>query len=267
MQVSFKHNERGLDGNPIALELKNLGFSYETSHGQYQVFKDININIHTNEFFCIIGPSGCGKTTLINIIAGFERPTTGQVLEKGSEIRDVSPKRALVFQQDAVFPWLTVYKNIEYGLKIKNIPVTQRREIVEKYMRIVGLTGFEEAYSRELSGGMKKRVDLARALVNNPEILLMDEPFGSVDAITKEKLQIEVTQIWEQSKMTVVFITHDLEEALFLGDRIAIMQHIQTKIPIEVFDVPFGRPRDIYLKEEVDFQNMRRYLIKAFKLL
>ena len=267
MQEGYEYDERGQDGSLIALELKNLGFSYATRQGQYQVFKEVNINIRKNEFFCIIGPSGCGKTTLINIIAGFERPTTGRVLEKGSDITDVSPRRALVFQQDAVFPWLTVYKNIEYGLKIKNIPVIKRKETVEKYMSIVGLTGFENAYSRELSGGMRKRVDLARAIVNNPEILLMDEPFGSVDAITKEKLQLEVTQIWEQSKTTVVFITHDLEEALFLGDRIAIMQHIRTNIPIEVFDVPFGRPRDIYLKEEVKFQNMRRYLIKAFKLL
>lgn len=267
MQESYKYREKAPEGGNIALELINLGFSYETRNGQFQVFKDINIEIRKNEFFCIIGPSGCGKTTLINIIAGFERPTIGQVLEKGSEITEVSPKRALVFQQDAVFPWLTVYKNIEYGLKIKNIPVTQRRETVKKYIEIVGLSGSEKAYPRELSGGMRKRVDLARALVNNPEIMLMDEPFGSVDALTKEKLQIEVTQIWEQSKMTVVFITHDLEEALFLGDRIAIMQHIRTHIPIEVFNVPFGRPRDIYLKEEVDFQNMRRYLIKAFKLL
>ncbi len=257
----------GVMRNNYAVELKNLGFSYDTKHGKYEVFRNIDIRIHKNEFFCIIGPSGCGKTTLINIIAGFESPTEGKVYEDGTEIKEVSHKRALVFQQDAIFPWLTVYKNIEYGLKIRKIPLTTREEIVKRFIRIVGLTGFENAYPRELSGGMRKRVDLARALANDPKILLMDEPFGSVDALTKEKLQIEVTAIWEKSKKTVIFITHDLEEALFLGDRIAIMQHINTNIPLRIFKVPFGRPRNIFLKEDVGFQNMRRNLIQEFKLI
>jgi len=250
-----------------ALELKNLGFSYDTKDGKYEVFRDINIQIRYNEFFCIIGPSGCGKTTLLNIIAGFELPTVGKAYEEGGKIREVSYKRAVVFQQDAVFPWLSVYKNIEYGLKVRKVDQDTREETVKRLIEIVGLTGFENAYPKELSGGMRKRVDLARALANDPKILLMDEPFGSVDAITKEKLQMEVTQIWEKSKITVFFITHDLEEALFLGDRIAIMQHISKNIPLKIFDVPFGRPRNIFLKEEADFQKMRRELIEKFKLL
>ena len=253
--------------NSSAIELKNLGFAYSTKSGKYEVFKDINIQIRHNEFFCVIGPSGCGKTTLLNIIAGFEFPTVGTAYEEGSEIKGVSYKRSVVFQQDAVFPWLSVYKNIEYGLKVRKIPPDIREETVKRLIDIVGLTGFEQAYPKELSGGMRKRVDVARALANDPKIVLMDEPFGSVDAITKEKLQIEITQIWEKSKMTVFFITHDLEEALFLGDRIAIMQHISQNIPFKIFEVPFGRPRNIFLKEEADFQKMRRELIEEFKLL
>lgn len=253
--------------NSYAIELKNLGFAYNTQGGKYEVFKDINVQIRHNEFFCVIGPSGCGKTTLLNIIAGFEFPTVGTAYEGGCEIKGVSCKRSVVFQQDAVFPWLSVYNNIEYGLKVRKIPQDIREETVKRLINIVGLTGFEQAYPKELSGGMRKRVDVARALANDPEIVLMDEPFGSVDAITKEKLQIEVTQIWEKSKMTVFFITHDLEEALFLGDRIAIMQHISKNIPFKIFEVPFGRPRNIFLKEEADFQKMRRELIEEFKLL
>lgn len=253
-------------GNNI-MEIKNLGFAYETDHGKYEVFRNINLNIKNNEFFCVIGPSGCGKTTLLNIIAGFESPTEGAVYKDGVEIKGVSHERAVVFQQDAVFPWLTVYQNVEYGLKVRNIPPKIREEKVKQFLGIVGLTGFEKAYSRELSGGMRKRVDLARALANDPEILLMDEPFGSVDAMTKEKLQIELTEIWESSKKTVIFVTHDLEEALFLGDRIAIMQHIRTNIPLKIIDVQFKRPRKFYLKEDPEFQSLRRNLIEEFRLI
>ena len=247
-----------------ALEIKNLGFAYEINRGSYEVFRNVNINIKNNEFFCIIGPSGCGKTTLLNVIAGFESPTEGTVCEDGIEIKGVSHERAVVFQQDAVFPWLTVYQNVEYGLRVRNVSPKVRGGRVKQFIRIVRLAGFEKAYPRELSGGMRKRVDLARALANNPKILLMDEPFGSVDALTKERLQIELTEIWENTKKTVIFVTHDLEEALFLGDRIAIMQHIKTDIPLKIIDVPFKRPRK---KEDPEFQSMRRNLIDEFKLI
>ncbi|MBN2322191.1 MAG: ABC transporter ATP-binding protein [Spirochaetes bacterium] len=248
------------------LKIRNLSFSY-TGDECNMIFKNINIDISENEFFCIIGPSGCGKTTLLNIIAGFETATGGSVLQSGVEIKNVSHERAVVFQQDAVFPWLTVYQNIEYGLKVRNIPHEIREKRVREYLDVVGLTGFEDRYPRELSGGMKKRVDLARVLVNDPEMLLMDEPYGSLDALTKEKLQISLTEIWEHSRKTVVFVTHDLEEALFLGDRIVIMQHIKFNIPLRIIDVPFKRPREIFLKEEPEFQRMRRELLQEFKLL
>lgn len=249
------------------IDIINLGFSYNTSKGDYRVFKDVNLQIREDEFFCVIGPSGCGKTTLLNNIAGFEKASEGRLLYRGKEIDGVSYKRALVFQADAVFPWLTVYKNIEYGLKIREVPKKERAEKVKELIAVVGLKGFENLYPKELSGGMKKRVDLARALVNDPDILLMDEPFGSLDAMTKEILLLELTKIWEKNRMTVVFITHDLEEALFLGDRVAIMQHIKTEIPFKIFDVPFQRPRNIHLKENIEFQKMRNTLIQEFKLL
>ncbi len=251
----------------IVLDIIDLGFSYNSTSGEYMVFQDVNLQIRKDEFFCIIGPSGCGKTTLLNNIAGFEKVSKGSLLYKGKEIEGVSYKRALVFQQDAVFPWLTVFKNIEYGLKLRDTPVKIRLEKVKELISLVGLNGFENSYPKELSGGMKKRVDLARALSNEPDMLLMDEPFGSLDAMTKEILQLEVTKLIEKNKITVVFITHDLEEALFLGDRIAIMQHITTGIPFKVFNVPFQRPRDIHLKEHLEFQKMRSNLISEFKLL
>lgn len=261
------NEERSDPRRPTCLELKDLGFSYETRKGKYQVFRNLDLTVCSNEFFCIIGPSGCGKTTLLNILAGFEQPTEGQVTEDGEPINGVSPKRALVFQQDAVFPWLTVRKNIEYGLRFKEVAEDERRRKVQELVETVGLTGFEDAYPRELSGGMRKRVDLARSLACDPRILLMDEPFGSLDAITKERLQLEVTAIWERHRTTIVFITHDLEEALFLGDRVAIMQHIKANIPFRIFDVPFARPRTMYLREDPQFQSMRRRLIEEFKLL
>jgi NitT/TauT family transport system ATP-binding protein len=265
--IGSPRDERRPDLGTVCLELKNLGFSYETRKGKYQVFRNLDLTVRSNEFFCIIGPSGCGKTTLLNILAGFEEPTEGQVSEDGELINGVSPKRALVFQQDAVFPWLTVRKNIEYGLRFKDMSEEERRRKVRDLIEIVGLVSFEDAYPRELSGGMRKRVDLARSLACDPKILLMDEPFGSLDAITKEKLQLEVTAIWELRRMTIVFITHDLEEALFLGDRVAVMQHIKTNIPFRIFDVPFERPRTMYLRENQQFQGMRRRLVEEFKLL
>ena len=249
------------------IDIINLGFSYNTSKVDCRVFKDVNLQIREDEFFCIIGPSGCGKTTLLNNIAGFEKVSEGRLLYRGKEIDGVSHKRTLVFQQDATFPWLTVYKNIEYGLKIRKVPEKERSEKVKELIALVGLRGAENLYPKELSGGMKKRVDLARALVNDPDILLMDEPFASLDAMTKEVLLLELTKLWEKNRMTVIFITHDLEEALFLGDRVAIMQHINTGIPFKIFDVPFQRPRDIYLKENNEFQKMRINLIQEFKLL
>lgn len=254
------------------IEIKNLSFSYELLKIRLRiikeivfVLKDISFSINDNEFFCLIGPSGCGKSTLLKILAGFETPTTGEILDDGKKISGVSYERAMVFQEDAVFPWLNVHGNVEYGLKVRGISKEIREEKVSHAINLVGLKGFEKLLPRELSGGMKKRVDLARVLANEPKILLMDEPFGSLDAMTKEILQEKLINIWENSKKTILFITHDIEEALFLGDRIAIMQSVKNGGSVEFFNIPFKRPRNIYLKEEQKFQKMRRDLVELFK--
>jgi len=247
------------------LKIKNLSFTYGNGEDAYEVFKNINVDINDNEFFCVIGPSGCGKSTLLKVIAGFMEPTHGFISEDGKAVRGVSYKRAMVFQEDAVFPWLTVYKNVEYGLKARGIQKEDRDKIVKKYINIVGLNGFEEAYPRQLSGGMRKRVDLARVLANDPQIFLMDEPFGSLDALTKEMLQSKLIEIWALSKKMVLFVTHDVEEALYLGDKVAIMQHINKGDEFKVYNVPHERPRNLSLKQNNSFQKFRRKLVEELK--
>lgn len=247
------------------LELKGLGFSYGVGRKAFPVFRGVDLSIADNEFFCVIGPSGCGKTTLLNIVAGFETPTEGSVTENGVPVQGVSHERAMVFQDDAVFPWLTVYQNVEYGPKVRGVPKSRREREVPTFISLVGLSGFENLLPKELSGGMKKRVDLARALANGPRILLMDEPFGALDAMTKEMLQVELTTLWERDKKTVLFITHDVEEALFLADRVAIMAPLGAGGDFELFEVPFERPRNVRLKEDPAFQRMRRELVTRFE--
>lgn len=247
------------------IELKRLSFAYQGRNGLLPVFEDIDLVVETNEFFCIIGPSGCGKSTLLKIVAGFEKPSSGVVTHNGVKIKGISPKRAMVFQDDAVFPWLTVQQNVEYGLKVRGIPIERRRAESRRLIDLVGLTGFEALYPKQLSGGMRKRVDIARALANQPQVLLMDEPFGALDAMTKEMLQVELTRIWENERKTVLFITHDVEEALFLGDRVAIMPPHSSGGTLEIVEVPFKRPRDVSIKEDPEFQRIRRQLILRFE--
>lgn len=249
------------------LEIKDLSFSYENAKKRVskEIISHVSMTIADNEFFCILGPSGCGKSTLLKILAGFEMKGAGSVMDNGKEITNISYERAMVFQEDAVFPWLDVYSNIEYGLKVRRIPREERKETVNHFIELVGLKGFEKLYPKELSGGMKKRVDLARVLANDPRIMLMDEPFGALDAMTKENLQEQLVQIWENSKKTIVFITHDIEEALFLGDRVAIMQPIRFGGEIHIHEIPFERPRRLSIKENPDFQKMRRSLIDELK--
>ncbi len=243
------------------LEFKDVGFSYNTDKKkEYTVFNHINLTVKDHEFFCIIGPSGCGKSTLLKNVAGFCMPTAGEILDDTQLIRGISYERAMVFQEDAVFPWLTVYDNIAYGLKARHVAEEKIKETVAIYINMVGLNGNENTFPKELSGGMRKRVDLARVLVNDPKMILMDEPFGSLDSFTKEILQVKVTEVWEQTKKTILFVTHDIEEALFLGDRIMVMQHIKAGGSYKCYEVDFPRPRDLYLKEDPNFQHLRREL-------
>ncbi len=204
---------------------------------------DVTFCVEHNEFFSIVGPSGCGKTTLLNLLAGFEQPSRGELRVGGEPITEPGWERAVVFQEYALFPWYTVRDNICYGLQRKRLPEAEQRRIAEHYIGLVGLRGFESRYPRELSGGMRQRVSIARALAVNPSILLMDEPFGSLDIQTREYMQDELLKIWQREPKTVIFVTHSIDEAIKLSDRIAIMAPRPGRVE-EIKSVEFARPRD-----------------------
>jgi NitT/TauT family transport system ATP-binding protein len=204
---------------------------------------DVTFQVEKNEFFSIVGPSGCGKTTLLNLLAGFEQPTRGELRVGGKVITQPGWERAVVFQEYALFPWYTVSQNIRYGLQRKRLPEAEQRRLVDHYIGLVGLRGFESRYPRELSGGMRQRVSIARALAVNPSILLMDEPFASLDIQTREYMQDELLKIWQREPKTVIFVTHSIDEAIKLSDRVAIMGPRPGRIE-EIKTVDFERPRD-----------------------
>ncbi len=205
---------------------------------------EVDFGVERNEFFSIVGPSGCGKTTLLNLLAGFEQPTRGELRVDGELITSPGWERAVVFQEYALFPWYTVSDNIRYGLKRKHVPEGEQNRLIEHYIGLVGLRGFEGRYPRELSGGMRQRVSIARALAVNPAILLMDEPFASLDIQTREYMQDELLKIWQHEPKTVIFVTHSIDEAIKLSDRIAIMAPRPGRVE-EIKIVEFERPRDM----------------------
>lgn len=203
---------------------------------------NFNLKVRKGEFITVVGPSGCGKSTFLDILAGLSKPTSGNVYIDGKLITGPALDRGIILQGYALFPWRTVEKNIEFGLEIKKIPKEERKKISEKFIDLVGLKGFENRYPHELSGGMKQRVAIARALAYDPEVLLMDEPFAAVDAQTRESLQEELLNIWEKTNKTIVFITHSIEEAVFLADRVVIMATNPGRIK-EIINVKLPRPR------------------------
>jgi len=242
------------------IEIKNLDFSYSgKQEDEIKVIDDLSLSVYDQEFLSIVGASGCGKSTLLNIIAGLLPPGGGTIILNDERITGPGPDRTMVFQDDAVFPWYTVRKNIEYGIKISMSDKQQRNKEIEHTLDLVGLTDNDDMYPRQLSGGMRKRVDVARAIITKPEVLLMDEPFAALDVMTKQKLQDQFLKIWNETKMTVVFVTHDLEEALYMADRVVVMSNYPGRIS-RVVDVPFGRPRDKDLKTSSEFTKLRREL-------
>jgi NitT/TauT family transport system ATP-binding protein len=244
----------------IKISLKDVSITYPQERGSpLEVVRDFNLDIYDREFICLVGVSGCGKSTLLNAIAGLLPCSQGQVFMDGLVVNTAGPDRTMVFQDDAVFPWYTVQQNVEYGLKLAGVPRAEIDRRVQACLDLVGMSTENSKFSRELSGGMRKRVDLARALVVDPKVLLMDEPFGSLDAITKERLQLEFLNIWQKTRMTVVFVTHDLEEAIFLADRVVVMGKLQGRVKI-VVDVPLGRPRSLEAKTSPESQSLRRDL-------
>lgn len=230
------------DPSRLAIELEGVGKTFRSRQGEVVALGDVSVSIREGEFFCIVGPSGCGKTTLLRILAGLEEHTTGRI----SMLRRDStrPWNTMVFQEQSVFPWMTVYQNVAYGLRIRRLPKQERHEITETWIRKIGLQGFEKNYPHQLSGGMKQRVAIARAFANDPEFLLMDEPFANLDEQTKIVMQQELISLWESNRKTVVFITHSIDEAILLGDRIMMLTAHPGSVK-GIYDVNFPRPREI----------------------
>ena len=235
--------------------------SASAARGSIEAVKDVSLKIRNNEFISLIGPSGCGKSTLLNLAAGFLTPTRGQILLDGKPIEHPGKERGVIFQQYAIFPFLTVQKNIEFGLTLASnrVPQSERKRIAADLIRLMSLTGFEDAYPRELSGGMKQRVAIARAYAVDPEVFLMDEPFGALDAQTRSTMQIQLLEVLREKRKTVMFITHSVEEAVFLSDRVVVITSRPARIR-DIFDIPFAYPRDENLKSTPEFLDMRETL-------
>lgn len=230
--------------------------------GTVVALENINLRIDEGEFICLLGPSGCGKTTLLSILAGLEKPDAGRVLLGNRPVTGPGRERGMVFQEYALFPWRTVRKNIEFGLEIQAVPRRLRQMVVDRYIRLIGLEGFAEAYPYQLSGGMKQRVAIARALVLEPEILLLDEPFGALDTFTRMRLQDEVVRLWEKEGRTFVFVTHDIDEAIFLSDRVVLMTPRPGRIA-GVVRVILPRPRQ---RNGAGFLAMRQQIYRELGL-
>jgi NitT/TauT family transport system ATP-binding protein len=246
-------------GSKVLMSVRNLNKTYLTTAGDIHALSQVNVDIYEEEFVCIIGPSGCGKSTLLHIMGGIKKASSGDVLLSDRRIDGPSPEVGVVFQQYAAFPWMTVQQNIEYGPRMAGMAKEERRQVAEKYIKLVHLDGYEHLFPKELSGGMSKRVDIARAYANNPKVLLMDEPFGALDDFTRKRMQEELLKLWSTENKTIVFVTHDLEEAVFLADRIIIMQKNPNTVAQSV-KVDFCRPRTAALRNSEEFIGLRMRL-------
>lgn len=229
-----------------------------------QALSPTDLTVAKNDFITILGPSGCGKSTLLRIIAGLDRPSAGRVLVEGREVRGPGPDRGMVFQSYTLFPWLTVAENIGFGLRERGVPVAQRREVVAAYIDKVGLRGFEGHYPKQLSGGMQQRTAIARALANDPAILLLDEPFGALDNQTRGLMQELLLGIWERERKTVIFVTHDIEEAIFMASRVIVMTARPGRIKADV-PVDLGHPRHYTVKTSPDFSRLKAQLTEEIR--
>jgi sulfonate transport system ATP-binding protein len=249
---------------PSKLAIENVSKSFQTSSGKVLALDRVDLNVAEGEFVCLVGASGCGKSTLLNIIAGLEKPDSGTVLADGKPITAPGRERLVMFQEPALFPWLDVFGNVLFGLKLKpNLTNKDRRDVAKYYLELVGLSRFEHANIHELSGGMKQRASLARALAPNPRVLLMDEPFAALDALTREQLYGDIQQIWESRRKTIVFVTHNVREAACLGDRVLLFSPHPGRIQ-EEFVVKLPRPRDI---NSVDLAAHASRIKSALKVL
>lgn len=246
------------------LVVEGVSKIYPTPEGPYTVLDGIDLKIREGEFVCLIGHSGCGKSTLLNMISGFNTPTDGVVLLQDQPITEPGPDRMMVFQNYCLLPWLTVFDNVYLAVDavFPNKPQAQKRAIVREHLAMVGLTEAADKKPSQISGGMKQRVAIARALSIRPQVLILDEPFGALDAITKEELQEELLQIWSDHQVTVLMITHDIDEALFLADRVVMMTNGPAAQIGEILDIPFSRPRNRRrIMEDPEYYNLRNYAL------
>lgn len=252
-------NNIGIEATVASTKIlvKNIDKVYKTNKKSTLAIKDVSLDIQDNDFVCIVGPSGCGKSTLLRMLAGLDFPTKGDILINDKKVTGPGPDRGMVFQSYTLFPWMSVEDNIRFGLKIKKMPKNEQDEIIKKYLDVIGLSKFAKCYPKELSGGMKQRVAIARALANQPEVLLMDEPFGALDPHTKSTMQLLLREIWETEHPTIVFITHDIEEAVFLANKIYVMSARPGQIMKEV-NVYLPHKRDLALKDSSEFIQIRK---------
>ena len=233
------------------IQVQHVSKTFELGGERFDALGDVSLTVRENEFITVVGPSGCGKSTLMNILAGLEEPTSGTAHVDGIEVDGPSPERGVIFQQYALFPWLTVRQNVEFGLKTAKVPAAERRQRAQHFIDMVDLSDFADSLPKTLSGGMKQRCAIARAYAMNPSILLMDEPFGALDALTRVRMQEHLLQTWEQEKRTIVFITHDVDEAAFLANRVVVMAARPGRIDriIDV-DLPYPRTEQVRLSPE-----------------
>lgn len=235
------------------IECVDVCKSFPTPNGEYEVVKNFNVKAKENEFLVLFGPGQCGKTTIINLIAGFEKVSSGKIRMRDKAVEKPDPSRGVVFQSTALFPWMTTMGNVEYGLKVAGVGKEERQKKAQKYIDLVGLDGFEKSFPVQLSGGMKQRVGIARAYCNEPEVMLMDEPFGALDAQTRYLMQEELQRIWEAEKRTVIFVTNNIEEALYLADRILVLTNCPATVKKEyIIDLP--RPRNLVSPEFLELR-------------
>lgn len=238
----------------MSIEVKDINKSFKTNKKNLEVLKDINLHIDNGKFVCLLGPSGCGKTTLLRLIAGLDKPTSGEIIADGEVVKKPSGDRAVIFQQYSLFPWLSVIDNVMFGLNLNNKSKEENLKHAETYLERVGLSEFKDAYPHELSGGMKQRVAIIRSLLNHAPILLMDEPFSALDMQNRHKLQKQLIGVWKRFENTIVFVTHDVDEAVYLADEIVIMDKNPGKIK-EVFHVDLERPRNRGSPEFLEIQD------------
>jgi NitT/TauT family transport system ATP-binding protein len=242
------------------ISAKHVSKVYQSKKTQFQALDSVSFDVFPHEFVSFVGTSGCGKSTLLRILAGLEDASDGSIQISGSEINGPGADRGMVFQSYTLFPWLNVRQNIEFGLTLQNVPLLEKRQISEHFMDMVSLQRFAKAFPKELSGGMKQRVAIARALANKPEVLLMDEPFGALDPMTKGTMQEMLLDIWKKEKMTVVFITHDIEEAIFLSQRVYVMEAHPGRIKQEVI-VPASLKEDGNGKDSEEFIRLKKHIV------